>query len=96
MMEVGMSEPLGVVGVYTNPQGDVVVSVSDFKEQAPGGYTLYEAQRERCKRKLSVAVVNAYCSTVVCEALDDYDCGQIVRKLKGKITFIPINHPDSD
>ena len=91
-----MSEPTGVVGIYTDANGNVVVSVSDFKEQAPGGYTLYEAQRERCKRKLSVAVVNDYCSTAICEALDDYDCERILGKLKGKATFIPINHPDSE
>lgn len=84
--------PLGCVGIYTDEEGHVIVSVSDFDRSGYGGFSLYEGQRLRVQRALSAAVVGAYCSRVVTRSLDTYDCEQIVRKLKGKMTFIPVGH----
>lgn len=83
---------LGCVGVYTDEQGQVIASVSDFDKTGYGGFSLYAGQKIRAQRALVIAVVDAYCSKVIMDALDSYDCEQIVRKLKGKMTFIPVGH----
>lgn len=88
--------PLGVAAVYVDQEGRIITSVSDFNCDGYGGCTLYESQRMRAKRKLAVAVVRAYCSDVVVNALEAYDCEQIVAKLKGKMTFISIGHQSEE
>jgi hypothetical protein len=94
-MRVESKEPSpGCVGVYTDEEGHVIASVSDFNPSGMGGCTLYFAQRSRVRGQLSHAIVSAYCSRVVSDALERYDCEQIVRKLKGRMTFVPIGHPD--
>jgi hypothetical protein len=90
------AEPPGCVGIYTDDEGRVIASVSDFDRSGYGGFSLYQGQKVRAERKLAVAIVNAYCSNVITRALDSYDCEQIVRKLKGKMTFIPVGHADEE
>lgn len=82
----------GCVGVYTDEAGHVIASVSDFNLSRYGGFTLYEGQKIRVQRLLAVAVIDAYCSSVITCAMDTYDCEQIVRKLKGQMTFVPVGH----
>jgi hypothetical protein len=91
-----IAEPPGCVGIYTDDEGRVIASVSDFDRSGYGGFSLYEGQKVRAQRKLAVAIVDAYCSSVITRALDSYDCEQIVRKLKGKMTFIPVGHADAE
>lgn len=90
------TEPRGCVGVYTDAEGRVIASVSDFDLSGYGGFSLYEGQKVRAQWRLAVAIVDAYCSNVITRALDTYDCEQIVRKLKGKMTFIPVGHADEE
>ena len=97
MQEIFMTDtPCGCVGVYTDAEGRVIASVSDFDLSGYGGFTLYEGQKIRAQKKLAMAVVDAYCSSVVTRALYTYDCEQIVRKLNGKMTFIPVGHADEE
>lgn len=84
--------PPGVVGVYVDKNGRAIVSVADFNPDGVNGMRLREGQEWRVRRKLAQAIVVAYCSPVISDALDDYDCEQIVGKLKGKMIFIPVNH----
>jgi hypothetical protein len=84
--------PRGVVGIYTDVRGNVIASTSDFADDKPDGTRLAEAQEWRAKDALCRAVVNAYCSQVVYNALGAYECAQIVYKLDGKMTFIRIGH----
>jgi hypothetical protein len=89
------TKPLpGCVGIYTDPEGRVIASVSDFERQGFGGFTLYRSQEIRCKRMLAHAVIAAYCSNVIASALDAYDSERLVEKLKGKMTFVPVGHDD--
>jgi len=90
--EMTGESPAGVVGVYVDREGRVIASVSDFDQSGYGGFTLLESQERRAKPKLERAVVDAYCSHVVFNALDAYDFTEIVSKLSGMMTFIPVGH----
>lgn len=86
--------PPGCLGIYTDEEGRIIASVSDFDRSGYGGFTLYQGQRIRAEKALAHEIVRAYCSDVVARSLDTYGCEQIVRKLKGKMTFIPVGHTD--
>lgn len=86
-----MADPIGVVCVYSK-DGRVIASASDFATDGYGGCSLQEAQTIRARRSLCHAVVDAYCSRVVLDALSTHDCEQIVGKLGGTMTDIPIGH----
>jgi hypothetical protein len=89
--------PFGVVAIFIDKEGDVVASVSDFKQDGYGGFSLFEAQKIRVERKIATAVMGAYCSAVILDALDDEDCRRIVRRLvqKGaRISIVPIGHDE--
>ena len=96
-VDEGRAAARGVVAVLTSQQHGVVVSVSDFDESGYGGFTLREAQEHRARRGLAFAMVRAYCSNVILDVMDPYDCEQMLRKLerKGshKVTLIPVGHP---
>lgn len=94
MIDKSEPTPPGCVGIYTDDEGRVVASVSDFDRSSYGGFTLYEGQKIRVQKHLAMAVINAYCSHVIARALDAYHCEEIVRRLKGKMTFIPVGHAD--
>lgn len=89
-------KPKGCVAVYINLEGRVIASVSDFRPDGYGGFTLYESQRIRAKSNLCREVIKTYCSPVVYDVLEAYDCEQIVGKMKGKIEFIEIGADASD
>jgi hypothetical protein len=88
--------PPGCVGIYTDKEGRVIASVSDFKEATYGGFSLYEGQKVRAKRALAHAVVDAYCSSIVAEALDGYECERLVGSLPGKMTFLPVGQTNNE
>ena len=88
-----MSDPKGVVGIYTDADGRVIASVSDFEDSGYGGFSLQEAQRFRCKTKLAHAVMQAYCSDRVLAVFDNYYCEQLLNKLVsngGRATYLPV------
>lgn len=87
----------GVVGIFTDKLGRVVATVSDFNRDAPGGCSLREGQTWRCQRLLALEVVRAYCSQMILEGIEAYDCERILSRLCEKgatTTYIPIGHPD--
>lgn len=86
--------PKGVVAIFVSPDGRVVASGTDFDVDRPGGYKLQDAQRVRAERRLARAVVDAYCSSTVTEALSEYDREQMMRKLPGKIAFVYIGQEE--
>ena len=91
--------PRGVVAVFTDKLGRVVASVSDFESSGYGGFTLRQAQEMRAERQLAYAVVRAYCSEMILEGFETYDCEQILRRLvhKGaRVTLIPVGHPSDE
>lgn len=68
----------GVVAIYTDKDGRVIASVSDFDRSGYGGCSLEEAQGIRAKRALSRAVANAYCSPVFADKLNWMDCEKVM------------------
>jgi hypothetical protein len=93
-----MTDPKGLVGIYTDADGRVIASVSDFDDSGYGGFSLQEAQRFRCKTKLARAVMQAYCSDRVLAVFETYDCEQILNKMVrngGRATYLPVGwEPD--
>lgn len=91
--------PKGVVGVFTDKEGRVIASVSDFDMSGYGGFSLLEAQKLRVRKDLSREVIRKYCSWAITEAIEPYDCEQIVRRLveKGaRVTVIPVGHEGAE
>lgn len=90
--------PVGMVAVYTNPQGVVMASVSDFTRGGYGGFTLPQSQKIRVQSLLAVAVAKAYCGEPIMEALRTADCTRVVQLLcrkGGRVTIISVGHPDA-
>lgn len=88
-----MTTPKGVVAIYTDPDGHVIASATDFNKTGMGGCTLQETQSYRAKAALAGNVVRAYCSTALTDALSNYLCQQILEALQekgGKVTILPI------
>ena len=54
--------PAGVVGIVTSPDGRVIATATDFDTNAPGGFTLLEAQKHRVQEALAASVVEAGCA----------------------------------
>jgi hypothetical protein len=72
---------LGVVAVFIAPDGHVVADYTDFERSGYGGFTLLEAQRIRCKRGLSRAVVERFAGVPLARAIDQYRADEIVDKM---------------
>jgi len=71
--------------------GRVIAHVTDFNRSTPGGFTMQEAQEHRAKARLGAAVIREMASSLLCSALDDYDCERIMNKIKGgKVYVFPI------
>ena len=91
--------PPGIVGIFTDKFGRVVETVSDFTTDGYGGFSLRQAQTYRVKTRLALAVVRAYCSDMIFDGLETYDCERIVQRLVTKgatTTFIPVGHEDAE
>lgn len=90
------AKPKGVVVAFIAPDGHVVASVSDFQLGSPGGFSLAEAQRQRCSDALPFTVLGAMCHSDVAKAVERYDGSQIlermVRKQGYRIEMIEIGH----
>jgi len=91
-----MSEkaPAGVVAIYTDPDGIVIESVADFDRSGYGGFTLLQGQEMRARRELAYAVMRAYCSDRVWDALKDRATDMLSRLERGggMVTLISIGH----
>lgn len=80
----------GVAAVFA-VDGRVIAHVTDFNRSTPGGFTMQEAQEHRAKARLGAAVIREMASSLLCSALDDYDCERIMNKIKGgKVYVFPI------
>jgi len=84
-------QPPGVTALYVH-DGRVIAHVSDFHPSAPGGFTLLEAQTSRAKRNLAIELVRALSSPHLAEALDEFDCAGIMRKMKGTVLVLQHGH----
>lgn len=87
------SAPIGMVGLWIDPQGRVIANAADFHRDRPGGYRVQEAQEYRVRKALYRRMVDAYCSSVIADAVDEYAVDVIARNLldKGhKVVFVPI------
>jgi hypothetical protein len=86
----------GVVAIFTNEHGQVIVTATDFEPDRPGGCKLREAQTWRAKDRIAMAVVAAYAAPDMARAIPYFDAKQIVDRLVRdhgcKITIIPIGH----
>jgi len=91
--EIEMSKPIGVVAVFVI-EDRVAASASNFDADKFSSFSLFESQRIRARDALARAVLNAYCAPIVPDALDAYNCKQIVDKMPGEMRFIPIGHED--
>ncbi|MBS0372112.1 MAG: hypothetical protein JSS57_23265 [Proteobacteria bacterium] len=85
----------GVVGLLIGPNGHVWAEATDFSGSGYGGFNLKRSQEIRVEAAIARAFVRNACSGVVVEALDGYDCQQIVSKLKGfKMKLVAVGHDD--
>jgi phage gp46-like protein len=90
-------QPCGIIAIMTNSSGDVIATAADFERQAPGGFKLWEGQRQRACQQVKWAAVRAYCSDVVTQAISSYVSSQIADELlrKGhKLTCRAVGYPD--
>jgi hypothetical protein len=78
----------------------VIATADDFNRSGMGGCKLWEAQRMRAERAVTFAVVRAYCSRTVSDAINDYLAEQIWRALrdtgKHRMTFRAVGWADED
>ena len=92
MVDEAKPIPEGVTAVYVY-DGRVIAAASDFKQDRPGGLTVFEVQKHRAESELCWEVVKALASPALWENLSAYDCEQIVRKMKGRAFLVAV---DSD
>jgi hypothetical protein len=81
MSEKNTPVPQGVVAVLVGADGREIAHAADFKRDKPGGFTLDEAQRGRCKRALAMAVIDACASPMLRDSIEMYDAERIVQRL---------------
>jgi hypothetical protein len=88
----------GVVGVFSGPDGRTICSVSDFECDMAAGISRQEAQTYRVNRKLARAIVQAFCSDVIADVIDQYRCDEIMGKLMSRSGYvksiIPVGYED--
>lgn len=95
-----VSDPKGLIAVFTDETGHVIASATDFKPGRPGGFKMIEAQRGRVNQSLAYKVVEAYASPALTRAIDQYQREQILRKLqvehKCSVKLIPVGYTDDE
>lgn len=90
-------EPKGVIAIITSPDGYVMATHADFDHSGFGGFKTWEAQRHRAVKFAKWALVKAYASPAMTDALEGYDLEQIAGKLlrKGhRLTLRAVGWPD--
>ena len=91
------AEPLGIVAMLVDRDGREIATASDFKREAPGGYTLRQGQQYRAKMALCGAVMRALASPRLSDAIDNYTAERIVEGMQKqgcRIIIIPIGHKE--
>lgn len=96
-----MSEAVpGFVMVFCDEHGRPIAHVADFERDAPGGFSLQDAQRLRCKRMLGIEIVRAYASPQLSRAFDAYEAERVMQRLVDKhgcrIAEIPVGYKGRD
>jgi hypothetical protein len=90
----------GIVMVLIAPDGRAVANATSFETSTPGGFSLRQAQELRAQRALAAAAINAFCSPVIAEAMDEFDREEVLRALvsrKGyRIETIAVGHDDEE
>ena len=96
-----MSEDLnhkGVVGIFANENGRAIATVSDFKRDGYGGFSLFQSQRIRCRKALVMEVVRKYSSPDLYRAVGIYEAEKIVENLCRdhgcSVQYLPVNHDE--
>lgn len=88
--------PKGVIAIMTSPDGRVVASESDFDPSSAAGFQNWQRQRSRARAKANRATVDAYCSPVITEVLDQHDidgiCDDLCRKKGYRLTLKAIGY----
>lgn len=90
-------DPQGIIAIMTSPDGDVIATATDFNRSGMGGCKLWEAQMWRARDQVKWAMVRAYCSPAVTDALSSYLLEQIANEMirKGhKLTLRAVGYPD--
>lgn len=91
--------PRGIVGIFTDKLGRVVATVAEFGTDCYGRCSLRESQTYRAKHMLNLEVVRGYCSEMIHEAFENYDCDKIVQRLVrggATVTFVPVGYDGED
>ena len=95
MADQGEPKVCGVVGLLIGPSGHVWAEATDFNRSGYGGFSLQRSQEIRVESALARAFVRNTCADVVVASLDNYDCQQIVSKLKGfKTKLVAVGHDE--
>lgn len=95
-----MADAKGLVAIFSDENGNVIASATDFGTARPGGFKLIEAQRHRVNIGLAYKVVDAYASPMLHRAMGEYEREQIVRNLvhqhKCKVQIVPVGYTDEE
>lgn len=65
-----MSDINGVVAILVNKEGRVICAVSDFETGGYGGFTLEQAQKIRCDKRMAREAIDEYSSRDLADNLD--------------------------
>ena len=71
----------GIVGILTAPDGQVIVTTTDFEMSGPGGFTRDEAQRSRARYALARELVRKYTYGDIGAVIENYTTTDILDKL---------------
>lgn len=94
------SDPPGVIQMVMWPDGRVLATVQDFERSGYGGFSLLEAQRIRCRRRIGRAVVDALGHEILGMCLDEHDLRHMLDRMTSlhgyRVHEVVVGHPQED
>lgn len=73
--------PQGVVGILVDKNGKRIAESTDFQTGFPAGFTQKEIQECRVKSYLAMSAVKALSSTILSDAISQYEADQILKNM---------------
>lgn len=88
--------PKGVVAIFVGPDGRCIASVSDFRHDGYGGYTMQEAQTHRARDAIARAVADALASSEFTKHIDNYHKREVLSQMERqdgyRLHIVPVGH----
>ena len=89
--------PQGIVAILVDKNGKRIADSSDFQTGFPAGFTQREIQECRAKSSLAMYAVKVLSSTILSDAISQYEADQILRNMCRagcNIIIVPIGYDD--